>query len=96
MPAVDIQQVIASTVRDELAPSIVRINVRERDNEGDDTGIYVVTVSIEADRPPDTRRMLGLTRKIRERLQEVDVRDGFPMMTFISSEEEHKSGLAFA
>ena len=84
------------TVRDELAPCGVRVNVRERENDDDSDRVFVVTVSIEADCAPDDRKMLGLTRKIRVKLNEANIREGFPMLSFIAKHEEPTSGLEFA
>lgn len=91
-----IRDVIAATVRAELAPCSVRVNVRERENFDDDDRVFIVTVSIETDCAPDDRKMLGLIRKIRVSLQEANVSRGFPMISFIAKHEEQKSGLEFA
>ena len=92
----DVRNVITSTVRAELAPCAVRVNVREREDYDKEERTFVVTVSIETECSPDNRKMLGLTRKIRLRLNEANVQDGFPILSFISSHEENKSGLEFA
>ena len=91
-----IHDIIAETVRIELAPCSVRVNVQERENFDDDDRVFIVTVSIETDSAPDDRKMLGLIRKIRVRLQEANVSRSFPMVSFIAKHEEKKSGLEFA
>lgn len=92
----EIREVIAATVRSELAPCNVRVNVREREDFDDDERVFVVTVSIETDCAPDKRKMLGLIRQIRFKLNEAQVHGSFPMLSFIAKHEEHEFGFEFA
>lgn len=86
-----ITDIVAATVREQLAPCAVELHVTGgTDEDGDD--ILNVIVVIQRGCEPDTRRMLGLVRHLRSRLQEA-ANEAFPIVSFISRRDADKAGL---
>jgi len=84
-----VEQIVADTVQEQLSPSAVRVVVRKGiDDDGDP--LFNVTIIIDSEKPaPDRRKMLGLVRHIRARLDEAHS-DGFPLLSFVSKREAAK------
>ena len=90
----DVSQIIADTVRGQLAPCDVDVRIKH-DTDDDGDPLLAVTIIIKTNCAPDKRKMLGLVRHIRNNLNEA-ASVGFPLLSFMSEREAAKLGLETA
>lgn len=94
----EIEEIIAGTVRKELAPCAVKVQVKQ-ERDGYDDPIITVFVVIQSENTPDRSRMLGLIRRIREELnanKDNILVEGFPIVNFVSQKDANELGLEAA